>query len=196
MTEANRKSTCPPGVGREIRLPAGRGAGNPKSEIIRVSADRAGRGGRPRRRPLRLSRVSRPPAGMRAWRRRGRFSSARRPGAARRTCRRRRGRDPPSRRPREAGRRAAWPMYASQAAPEEVIRFYRAEMPRLGWTERKLQARRVRPGRPDGALVLECGGRFVYHCGLDPAGGGDRGDGPAHAVERAENESRQRRFDS
>ena len=29
--------------------------------------------------------------------------------------------------------------YASQAAPEEVLRFYRAEMPRLGWTERKLQ---------------------------------------------------------
>ena len=29
--------------------------------------------------------------------------------------------------------------YASQAAPEEVIRFYRAEMPRLGWAERKLQ---------------------------------------------------------
>jgi hypothetical protein len=29
--------------------------------------------------------------------------------------------------------------YASQAAPEEVIRFYRAEMPRLGWTERKPQ---------------------------------------------------------
>ncbi|MGD1000718.1 MAG: hypothetical protein ABSA67_08470 [Candidatus Brocadiia bacterium] len=28
--------------------------------------------------------------------------------------------------------------YASQAAPEEVLRFYRAEMPRLGWTERKL----------------------------------------------------------
>ena len=27
--------------------------------------------------------------------------------------------------------------YASQAAPEEVIRFYRAEMPRLGWTERR-----------------------------------------------------------
>ena len=29
--------------------------------------------------------------------------------------------------------------YASQAAPEEVLRFYRAEMPRLGWTERKPQ---------------------------------------------------------
>jgi hypothetical protein len=29
--------------------------------------------------------------------------------------------------------------YASQAAPEEVIRFYRAGMPRLGWTERKPQ---------------------------------------------------------
>ena len=29
--------------------------------------------------------------------------------------------------------------YASQAAPEEVIRFYRAEMPRLGWAERKLR---------------------------------------------------------
>jgi hypothetical protein len=27
--------------------------------------------------------------------------------------------------------------YASQAAPEEVIRFYRTEMPCLGWTERK-----------------------------------------------------------
>jgi hypothetical protein len=27
--------------------------------------------------------------------------------------------------------------YASQATPEEVLRFYRAEMPRLGWTERK-----------------------------------------------------------
>jgi hypothetical protein len=30
--------------------------------------------------------------------------------------------------------------YASRAAPEEVIRFYRAEMPRLGWTERRPQA--------------------------------------------------------
>jgi hypothetical protein len=30
-------------------------------------------------------------------------------------------------------------VYASQAAPEEVIRFYRAEMPPLGWTERKPQ---------------------------------------------------------
>ncbi len=29
--------------------------------------------------------------------------------------------------------------YASQAAPEEILRFYRAEMPRLGWAERKLQ---------------------------------------------------------
>ena len=29
--------------------------------------------------------------------------------------------------------------YASQAAPEEVLQFYRAEMPRLGWTERKPQ---------------------------------------------------------
>jgi hypothetical protein len=29
--------------------------------------------------------------------------------------------------------------YASQAAPEEVIRFYRAEMPRRGWTERRPQ---------------------------------------------------------
>jgi hypothetical protein len=27
--------------------------------------------------------------------------------------------------------------YASRAAPEEVIRFYRAEMPRLGWAERQ-----------------------------------------------------------
>jgi hypothetical protein len=41
--------------------------------------------------------------------------------------------------------------YASQAAPDEVIRFYRAEMPRLGWAERK-------PGRgapaPEGLAVL------------------------------------------
>jgi hypothetical protein len=29
--------------------------------------------------------------------------------------------------------------YASAAAPGEVLQFYRAEMPRLGWTERKLQ---------------------------------------------------------
>jgi hypothetical protein len=29
--------------------------------------------------------------------------------------------------------------YASRAAPEEVIRFYRAQMPPLGWTERKPQ---------------------------------------------------------
>ena len=29
--------------------------------------------------------------------------------------------------------------YASRAAPEEVIRFYRAGMPRFGWAERKLQ---------------------------------------------------------
>jgi hypothetical protein len=28
--------------------------------------------------------------------------------------------------------------YTSRAAPEEVLRFYRTEMPRLGWTEREL----------------------------------------------------------
>jgi hypothetical protein len=38
--------------------------------------------------------------------------------------------------PRGSGRSLA--QYASRAAPEEVIRFYRAEMPRLGWAERKL----------------------------------------------------------
>jgi len=41
--------------------------------------------------------------------------------------------------------------YASQAAPEEVLRFYRAVMPRFGWTERKLQSG---ANAQDGLLVL------------------------------------------
>jgi hypothetical protein len=41
--------------------------------------------------------------------------------------------------------------YVSQAAPGEVIRFYRAEMPRLGWTEYKLTPS---ASAPDGFTVL------------------------------------------
>jgi hypothetical protein len=41
--------------------------------------------------------------------------------------------------PSPAGSGRSLAEYASQAAPEEVIRFYRAGMPRLGWTERKPQ---------------------------------------------------------
>ena len=51
--------------------------------------------------------------------------------------------------PRASGR--SLNLYASQAAPEEVLRFYRDAMPRLGWVEQKA------PGgasAPEGQVVL------------------------------------------
>ncbi|MGO8704129.1 MAG: hypothetical protein ACLQVA_09935 [Candidatus Brocadiia bacterium] len=140
MTEANRKSTCPPGVGREIRLPAGRGAGNPKSEIIRLALIAL----------VAAAILAVGHYGFRAFYESasGGQAGVEAPGAIQFGPSAGRGAAdapaPPRSRPAFSTAARGRParnlaMYASQAAPEEVIRFYRAEMPRLGWTERKLQ---------------------------------------------------------